>query len=129
MSKTEQELHDRDASRDIGAELLQSIAQMKAGQYARKTTFSPQTDGSVLREVFDASGKRTAHDVLTGARWQIAAARLASGMSQAQYAQAAGISVRTLQQWEQGRSQPTGAALALVRLLAKRPELLHELNV
>ncbi|CAH0447813.1 hypothetical protein LMG10661_03886 [Ralstonia syzygii subsp. syzygii] len=37
MPKTEKELITRDASRDIGAELLQAVKQMKAGKAARTT--------------------------------------------------------------------------------------------
>ena len=50
------------------------------------------------------------------------------GVSQARFAIALGISVDTLQNWEQGRRQPEGPAKALLRLLARHPRLLlHEL--
>jgi len=48
---TDAQLKARDAGRDIGAELLQSVREMKAGQWARKTTFEPLADGSVRRSV------------------------------------------------------------------------------
>ena len=35
-----------------------------------------------------------------------------------------GVSVRTIQEWEQGRSQPTGPAKALLRIADKHPEVL-----
>lgn len=44
-------------------DIRQALEEAKRGEYARKTTFTPQADGVVLREVFDASGKRIAHDV------------------------------------------------------------------
>lgn len=50
------------------------------------------------------------------------------GVSQARFAKALGISVDTLQNWEQGRRQPDGPAKALLRLLARHPRLLaHDL--
>jgi putative transcriptional regulator len=49
-------------------------------------------------------------------------------VSQARFAEALGISVATLQNWEQGRRQPDGPAKALLRLLARHPRLLmHDL--
>jgi DNA-binding transcriptional regulator YiaG len=45
-------------------------------------------------------------------------------VSQARFARALGISVDTLQNWEQGRRQPVGPAKALLRLLARHPTLL-----
>jgi DNA-binding transcriptional regulator YiaG len=50
------------------------------------------------------------------------------GVSQTRFAIALGISVDTLQNWEQGRRQPEGPAKALLRLLARHPRLLlHDL--
>jgi len=59
----------------------------------------------------------------------IAALRMAfQGVSQGRFAEALGISVDTLQNWEQGRRQPDGPAKALLRLLARHPRLLaHDL--
>ena len=37
-----------------------------------------------------------------------------------------GISLRTLRSWEQGRTKPDGAALALARIAARRPRALRE---
>jgi putative transcriptional regulator len=48
------------------------------------------------------------------------------GLSQAQFARALGISVATLQNWEQGRRQPTGPARVLLRIAVKHPEALLE---
>ncbi|MEW6169283.1 MAG: helix-turn-helix domain-containing protein [Pseudomonadota bacterium] len=99
MPKTERELLARDAKRDIGAELLESVRQMKA-----------------------AKVKRVAAVKLTPA----AAARLKTGLSQSQFAASMGVSVRTLQDWEQGRREPSGAAQTLLRIAAKHPRVVRE---
>lgn len=53
---TDEQFKARDAGRDIGAELLQSVREMMAGQWARKTTFEPLSDGSIRRTVMRADG-------------------------------------------------------------------------
>ncbi|MFP4566932.1 MAG: helix-turn-helix domain-containing protein [Spirochaetaceae bacterium] len=45
------------------------------------------------------------------------------GLSQKEFAGRIGISINTLQNWEQGRRTPDGPAKALLRLLAKHPRL------
>lgn len=80
-----------EAKRDIGAEILQSIKDMKAGK------------GKV---------------VLSAA----AEAREATGLSQSQFATLLGVSVRTLQGWEQGRKQPSGAARTLLAIARSNPK-------
>ena len=57
----------------------------------------------------------------------VIAARKASGFSQAQFAVLLGVSVRTLQGWEQGRRQPTGAAKTLIAIAQRNPEVLAAL--
>jgi putative transcriptional regulator len=57
----------------------------------------------------------------------IIAARAASGLSQAQFAELMGVSKRTLQEWEQGRREPSGAAKTLLRVAQRHPEVLREL--
>ena len=47
------------------------------------------------------------------------------GMTQEEFARAAGISVDTLQNWEQGRRRPQGAAVALIRIVARDPRVLR----
>jgi putative transcriptional regulator len=56
----------------------------------------------------------------------VAAVRTRLGLSQPQFARALGISTATLQNWEQGRRQPTGAARVLLRVAAKHPEAVLE---
>ncbi len=48
------------------------------------------------------------------------------GLSQARFAQALGISVHTLRNWEQGRRRPEGAAIALLRIAARHPRIVRE---
>jgi putative transcriptional regulator len=94
---TDSELEAWEASRDIAAELEQSVQEMLAGQGA---------EVSVSRVV---------------------SARIKSGLSQARFAALLGVSVRTLQEWEQGRRQPSGAAKTLIAIAEMRPEVLSEL--
>ena len=93
-SKTEplapKELAKFEAGRDLGAELLQSIRDMKAGQV--RVVQSPATE-----------------------------AREKTGLSQSQFAALLGVSVRTLQGWEQGRKQPSGAARTLLTIARTNP--------
>lgn len=87
------------AGEALGLKLLQSVREMKAGQAARVTMVE-------LNEV--------------------AQARQSTGLSQAQFAKALCISKRTLQEWEQGRRSPSGAAQALIRIAKRHPEVLLE---
>lgn len=56
----------------------------------------------------------------------VAALRRFVGLSQAQFAAAMGISVHTLRNWEQGRRQPDGPAIALLRIAARHPRIIRE---
>lgn len=56
----------------------------------------------------------------------IAALRRFVGLTQAQFAQAMGISVHTLRNWEQGRRHPDGPAIALLRIAARHPRIIRE---
>lgn len=102
MPMTEKELMERDAKRDIGAELLESVRQMKAGKKG------------AVRKI----------DVP-----QVVQARISAGLSQSQFAALMGVSVRTLQDWEQGRRNPSGAAMTLLRIAAKHPDVIREVQV
>ena len=84
---------------ELGLKLLQSVCEMKAGKFARVTQVA-------INEVIEA--------------------RQSTGMSQAEFASALHISKRTLQEWEQGRRSPSGAAQALVRIAKRHPEVLRE---
>ena len=87
--------HDVMTGEERGQKLLASVRQMKAGQIARETR-APVTAAAQAR------------------------ARL--GVSQARFAQMLGVSVRTLQEWEQGRREPSGAAKTLLRVATASPE-------
>jgi len=52
----------------------------------------------------------------------VAAIREEYGLSQTKFAALLGISVRTLQNWEQGRRHPQGPAKVLLRVASKHPE-------
>jgi putative transcriptional regulator len=52
----------------------------------------------------------------------VRAIREGAAVSQAEFARLIGINVRTLQNWEQGRSRPTGAARALLKIVASNPK-------
>jgi putative transcriptional regulator len=49
-------------------------------------------------------------------------AREATGLSQSHFASLLGVSVRTLQGWEQGRKQPSGAARTLLAIARTNPK-------
>ncbi|MBC7377994.1 MAG: helix-turn-helix domain-containing protein [Burkholderiaceae bacterium] len=83
-------------------DLLQSVRQMRRGQAARVTKVK-----------------------LTEA----AEARASIGMSQQEFAELLGVSPRTLQDWEQGRREPTGAARMLLRVAVKHPRMLRGMHV
>lgn len=99
---TEKELKKRDEERDLGAELLESVKQMKAGRAGR------------IHKVEVSS---------------VVSARIKSGLSQTDFAKLLGVSVRTLQDWEQGRRQPSGAAKTLIAIAERRPDVLKEIAV
>ncbi len=124
---TEKALQARDAQRDIGAELLQSVRDLKAGRWGRKTTIETLPDGSVRRRIELPSGKVAKDEIVTGARWALLSARSHSGLSQAEFAVALGVSKRTLENWEQGRAEPTGPAKVLLSLVAKYPDTVKRL--
>ena len=56
----------------------------------------------------------------------IAALRRFVGLTQKQFAQAMGISVHTLRNWEQGRRHPEGPAIGLLRIAARHPRIIRE---
>ena len=48
------------------------------------------------------------------------------GFSQAKFATLIGVSIRTIQNWEQGHRRPTGAAKVLLRLAQADPEAIFK---
>lgn len=56
----------------------------------------------------------------------ISALRRFVGLTQTQFAQAMGISVHTLRNWEKGRRRPEGPAIALLRIAARHPRIIRE---
>ena len=92
---TDQELETYEARRDLAADLLESIREMRAGK------------GTVVQSLAIEARQRT-------------------GLSQSQFARLLGVSVRTLQGWEQGRKQPTGAARTLLAIARRNPKALLE---
>lgn len=83
----------------LGEKLLQSVMEMKSGKAAR-------VNGVAANEV--------------------AAARSKTGLTQTEFATALHISSRTLQEWEQGRRNPSGAAKALIEIALRHPEIIKE---
>lgn len=52
--------------------------------------------------------------------------RSSLGLSQSEFAQLIGVSVATLQNWEQGRRQPEGPARALLKVAATHPDAVKD---
>ena len=84
-------------ARDIGAEILQGLREIKRGEFGRVINVP-----------------------------DVAQTRKKTGLSQARFAQLLGVSVRSLQDWEQGRRVPSGAARTLLLIAAKNPQALIE---
>ncbi|CAM5341039.1 MULTISPECIES: helix-turn-helix domain-containing protein [unclassified Thauera] len=83
-------------------DLLESVKQMRRGEAVRTTRVE-------LSEAAEARAKM--------------------GLSQQAFADLLGVSARTLQEWEQGRRSPTGAAKTLLRVAVSHPEVLQELRM
>jgi len=83
--------------RNVGQEILQGLRQLKRGTVGRVFTLPP-----------------------------IADVRARVGLSQSEFARLLGVSVRTLQEWEQGRRVPSGPARALLTIAYKNPKVLRE---
>ena len=56
----------------------------------------------------------------------VKAIRQRSGLSQAKFAQSFGLSFRTLQEWEQGKSVPDGPARSFLRVIDRNPEAVRQ---
>lgn len=84
-----------ETKRDVGQEILDGLRQLKRGEYGR-----------------------VAHVLSVGK------IRERCGLSQAQFSRLLGVSVRTLQEWEQGRRAPSGAARTLLLIASRNPKVL-----
>jgi len=81
--------------RNIGQEILEGIRQLKRGEHGRVVKVPSVTR---IREQ--------------------------TGLSQPRFAALLGVSVRTLQEWEQGRRAPSGAARTLLLVAERNPRAL-----
>ncbi|MBT8463001.1 MAG: type II toxin-antitoxin system MqsA family antitoxin [Gemmatimonadetes bacterium] len=77
---------------------------------------SVREGGAILR------GEKQAAKAMTIDAPDVAQIRATYDLSQSQFAALLGISVRTLQNWEQGRRSPQGPAQVLLRVAARHPE-------
>ena len=82
-----------------------------------------------LLESVRQMGQRQAASVTKVKTTEAAEARALVGLSQQEFALLLGVSACTLQDWEQGRREPTGAAKTLLRVAVSHPEILRELHV
>lgn len=97
---TEGQLAKWEKTRDLGQEILQGIQDLKAGRIGRR---------------------------FTAATYPIVRAREKSGLSQAKFAELLGVSVRTVQDWEQGRREPNAAAKTLLKVAELHPAILKKI--
>src|SRR5262245_8916612 len=98
--------------RKLFAELIESVKE--AGRIARGTA----EPGRVT--VYSAERVRQLRENFQPK--QIVRVRKRLGMSQSELANVMMISKATLQSWEQGRRQPEGPALVLIKVMSKNPE-------
>ena len=94
--------------KELFDQLVESVKQMKA------------IEGGRLK----AARVTRAEDLLRGDVPDVSALRARFKLSQAKFAKLLGISVDTLQNWEQRRRRPEGPAKVLLRVVATHPEAL-----
>ncbi len=94
------------SKRNIGQEILDGIREVKAYKAGAK----------VLR----------VHTLKEPAPPKIIRAKLK--LSQSAFAGMMGVSLRTIQDWEQGRRKPSGPAVALLRIAEQKPEVFMQLG-
>jgi putative transcriptional regulator len=83
------------------------------------------TDRDFARAIPRRLRERISRGEISGGA-DVVALRRFIGLSQVDFADALGISVHTLRNWEQGRRSPEGPALALLRIAARHPRVLRE---
>ena len=94
------------SERDIGQEILEGIREIKAFK-AGKTTLK-------TRELSEPSSAKEIRKKLE--------------LSQAAFAALMGVSLRTVQDWEQGRREPSGPAKSLLRIAEQYPAVFMQLT-
>lgn len=72
--------------------------------------------GSIMRGE-DVPHRRTVVSTI-----DVKALRERLGLTQAEFSRMIGVSIKTLQNWEQGRREPEGPAKALLRVVEKEPQ-------
>jgi putative transcriptional regulator len=90
-----------------------------------------QADFAKLVERIKQAGKIRRGEATAGRRFEfrpvdIRAIRERLGLSQSEFALMIGVSVSTLQNWEQGRRTPEGPARALLKIVEENPEAVLE---
>jgi putative transcriptional regulator len=94
------------SKRDIGAEILDGINEIKAfkknGGTLKITKLTEPSPPEIIRSKLR--------------------------LSQSEFAGLLGVSTRTLQDWEQGRRSPQGPAIALLRIAEQHPEVFNQLH-
>ena len=93
-------------SRDIGSEILDGLEEIKKFKQGRIQLRATELSESSEPKVIRAKLK----------------------LSQSAFAGLLGVSLRTLQDWEQGRRSPQGPAVALLRIAEQHPEVFSNLQ-
>ncbi|MCP3958332.1 MAG: type II toxin-antitoxin system MqsA family antitoxin [bacterium] len=86
----------------------------------------PELSETDLKSAIPASQRRRLMSGKFESGEDISALRRFVGLSQIRFAEALGISVHTLRNWEQGRRKPEGPAVALLRIAARHPRIIRE---
>jgi putative transcriptional regulator len=85
-----------------------------------------RADGTIERKQIDPESYRRNQAREWKAKTETAKIRRAINVTQAAFASMLGISLATLRKWEQGTSEPSGAARTLLKIAAKHPEIVQE---
>jgi putative transcriptional regulator len=86
----------------------------------------PELTAAQMRSAIPARERRRLVEGKFESGADVSTLRRFVGLSQVRFAEALGISVHTLRNWEQGRRRPDGPALALLRIAARHPRIIHE---